>query len=997
MGPENKENKTPATNPEVSSTNKNQEHNQITVYYANVDNSLLSKTEELNELVAEFSFDVMALNEIKPKNGGIKLLETLNIEGYALFTSDFQIEDTRGVCIYVKKHLCASQIVPNTALEFNDCVWVSIGNENCDEKVLLGCLYRSGTPATANKYDKALHENLLWASTNTTFANTIVVGDFNMPNIIWNPGPIVPPPSHQNNSATNRSQRRNSEEMFVGCIQDTFFHQLVTEGTRHRNENLSTLDLLFTNEPSAIDQLQYLEPLGASDHVGIKFKVSVETNPSCTKLKKLAYNKGNYDKLRLMMKKNWKEFLPENDVQGAYNVFEATLNQAIKECIPVVKIKRKQRTKPLWMTPSALKASQVKRQLWAKYKQTRHRNDFKSYRKARDKAAHDLRKARREFEKKLARNLKTNSKSFWNYVNSKRKTKSKVNDLIDTNGIFTTDDLEKANVLNAQYAKTFTIEDLENIPEFPEKELLTDPLVSLEIREEDVIKLLSGLRIDKSPGPDQLHPRILREVADQISTPLTMIFQWSISQGVVPQQWKLADVVPIFKKGSRSSPENYRPISLTSVVCKLLERIVGKHMLEHAKTNKIIPEQQHGFLAGRSTSTNLLEAMSTWIELLDHNIPLDILYLDYAKAFDTVPHKRLVKKLESIGVKGGLLKWLENFLTGRKQRVIVNSTVSGWFDVLSGVPQGSVLGPLLFLLFISELPSLVNSFVSLFADDTKMYGKCTNSVLQQDLDNIVSWTQKMQLNFNASKCKVMHLGKENPCLQYTMLNKNNVLCNLESTKLEKDLGVHIDQELSFSEHISKQVNKANRILGALKHTFKYINKYTFTYLYKSLIRPHLEYASVTWSVMTKYNQDLLERVQRRATKIVPELKHLTYSQRLQALKLPTLPFRRERADVIQMFKFIHGIDYFDFDTKCEVCLKPTFQRSLASNTRGHPYKLQVQRCQSKKKKSFFGRVIPVWNSLKTDTVCSKTVNEFKNNLAQEWNHQNKQYEYTFSY
>ena len=190
---------------------------------------------------------------------------------------------------------------------------------------------------------------------------------------------------------------------------------------------------------------------------------------------------------------------------------------------------------------------------------------------------------------------------------------------------------------------------------------------------------------------------------------------------------------------------------------------------------------------------------------------------------------------------------------------------------------------------------------------------------------------------------------------------------------------------------------ANRILGALKHTFKYINKYTLTYLYKSLIWPHLEYASVTWSVKTKYNQDMLERVQRRATKIVPELKHRTYSQRLQALKLPTLPFRRERADVIQMFKFIHGIDCFDFDTKCEVCLKPTFQRSLASNTRGHPYKLQVQRCQSKKKKYFFGRVIPVWNSLKTNTVCSKTVNEFKNNLAQEWSHQNKQYEYTFTY
>ena len=237
-------------------------------------------------------------------------------------------------------------------------------------------------------------------------------------------------------------------------------------------------------------------------------------------------------------------------------------------------------------------------------------------------------------------------------------------------------------------------------------------------------------------------------------------------------------------------------------------------------------------------------------------------------------HHRLIKKLESIGIKGNILNWLTDFLTGRKQRVVVNHEFSDWIEVLSGVPQGTVLGPLLFLIFVSEIPDLVKSHISLFADDTKLYSTCSKNELQDDLDKVVDWTNQMQMSFNAGKCKVMHLGKENPVKQYTMLNSDNERCVLSEAKTEKDLGVIIDNRLSFTEHITAQVNKANRALGALKHTFKYMDKYTFKHLYKSLIRPHVEYASPVWSVRTKYNQDLLERVQRRATKIVPELNHL---------------------------------------------------------------------------------------------------------------------------
>ena len=968
----------------------------LSVYYANVDNSLLSKMDELKVLLSETSYDIIGLNEVKPKHGETPSPEALAIQGYDLFYSDFNKVDTRGVCIYVKEHLNACQVYPSNSHCFTDSVWVSITDSSNKDKCLIGCIYRSGTIATAKKYDPGLNQQLTWASTQSIYNSKVIFGDFNMPKIKWTPEPTLQVPEERSVSRTV-----SSEEVFIECIRDTFFHQHVHEDTRHRNGNCSALDLLFTNDASTIEQVVHLDPLGASDHSALNFKINMlcQTKSSSCFYKPM-YSKGNYEKLREMLSIDWTEVLAGKDVQSAYDYFEDLLQKAIKECVPMKKISMTpKKNKPLWMTSSVKATLRTKKQLWSKYKQTRHRNDYNRYKNARNTASHELRKARKKFEKKLAKNLKRNTKSFWNYVNSSRKNKSKVNDLKDADGSFITENKDKANALNLQYAKTFTVEDESCFPTFPIKQLISY-LEKIVIDENDVRKLLVDLNIDKSPGPDQLHPRILREVAEIIAKPVTLIFQLSIDQSKLPQQWKLANVSPIFKKGSRSQPENYRPVSLTSVLSKLLERIISKQILEHLKSNSILPKEQHGFLKGKSTSTNLLEAMNIWTELLEHKAPIDILYLDYAKAFDTVPHQRLIRKLKSIGIKGNLLAWLKDFLIGRKQRVVVNHEFSEWIDVLSGVPQGTVLGPLLFLIFVSEIPDIVESHSSLFADDTKLYSICSKNKLQSDLDKVVEWTNEMQMSFNAGKCKVMHLGKDNPLRQYTMLDLNNERCPLTDTETEKDLGVLIDNRLSFTDHVTAQVNKANRALGALRATYKYMDKYTFKHLYKSLIRPHVEYASPVWSVRTKYNQDLLERVQRRATKIIPEIKHLSYTERLKVLNLPTLLYRRRRADVLQLYKILHGFDDFDLDNVCEICGKPVFQRSLGRermNTRGHCYKLQTHSCSTNRKLSFFGRVVPLWNKLKSQTVCCETVNDFKAKLAEEWSNQEDMYGYTFSY
>ena len=234
------------------------------------------------------------------------------------------------------------------------------------------------------------------------------------------------------------------------------------------------------------------------------------------------------------------------------------------------------------------------------------------------------------------------------------------------------------------------------------------------------LNLLRRRKPNKSPGPDNIHPRLLKELADVLALPISLLFQKSLESKQLPQDWKSANVTPIFKKGNKGDSKNYRPVSLTSIICKMMENLVRKQLLDNLMMNDLILVHQHGFVVGRSCITNLLEVLDQWTQILDDGGTVDAIYLDFMKAFDTLPHHRLLLKLESYGVRGNVLAWLESFLSGRQQRVVVRSKQSKWGKILSGVPQGSVLGLCLFLLFVNDLPKVVNSNISMFADDTKL-------------------------------------------------------------------------------------------------------------------------------------------------------------------------------------------------------------------------------------------------------------------------------------
>lgn len=337
--------------------------------------------------------------------------------------------------------------------------------------------------------------------------------------------------------------------------------------------------------------------------------------------------------------------------------------------------------------------------------------------------------------------------------------------------------------------------------------------------------------------------------------------------------------------------------------------------------------------------------------------------------------------------------------------MVINGMASNWKPVTSGVPQGSVLGPLLFTLYVADIPKLTDCFISMFADDTKIYEAISDycnedslsNILQRDLDKLQNWSKEMQMRFHPQKCKVMHLGRNNPQRPYHMMTEEGVPHKLAVATHEKDLGVEIDNQLKFSKHIQNQVNKANRALGAIKHTFKHIDKDTFLSLYKSLVRPHLEYASVIWTPQLKRDKDSIEQVQRRATRIIPSLSELPYSERLKSLNLPTLLFRRMRSDIIQMFKINKGLDQTRTDSECRICGRSMFKPTPSTNTRSHGQKYQIQHTSPQRKNFFPTRITGVWNNLKKETVECTTINSFKNRLAKEWKDHPDQFNYVFSY
>ena len=960
----------PVNKPCRSKPIKTKYFNNLKIWYTNADTLTPSKLSELEANIKVSHPDVICITEVSPKNSSEEICdESYNIGGYNMFRSELG----RGIIIYTAHHLLASLIETQTPYESSVWINVQITKSN---NIIIGSIYRS--PNSKNENNKQLLALLSEVSA-IKHDHLMITGDFNLKQIDW-----------ETNSV--RGEANSYQYEVFDCINDLFLTEVIKEPTRFRGTNTpSKLDWVLTNNPDCIQDKKVDSPLGLSDHSLISVSYYCITDKDeADELSHYSYFNGNYTAMKEDFNDiNWESELRNKNTQHTWDVIHNKLTGLIERHVPKKKFTHAKQQP--WYGREIGNLSNIKRKSWHKYKKDPCADTWQEYTSDRNKLSHTIDRKKSEYENKIATDAKQNPKTFWKYINGKTKNKGKLSVLNDSNNQEISDDFEKAEILNNHFASVFTKEDLINIPEF--KPDIDDLIIidNLDLDDTDIKKHLLKIDPSKSSGPDGINGRILKELASEVAPILKILFNKSIQEGQLPYQWKEAHVIALFKKGSKRSANNYRPVSLTSICCKLLERLIRDTIVENLEKQGLIHKDQHGFTYGRSCCTQLLEIMEMWTRWFDLGLPWDAIYTDFSKAFDSVPHERLLKKVEAYGIQGNLLNWIRNFLSSRKQRVVLGSKYSNWQDVTSGIPQGSVLGPILFTIFINDMPEVVESYMKLFADDAKIFKAIESlqdiNIIQNDLNKLLNWSKLWQLPLNLSKCKGIHFGKKNPNHNYTIGNQP-LLIDTE----EKDVGVIFDANLKFKTHISKMISKGNQRVGLIRRSFTKLQPNSFKMLYKSLVRPILEYCSVIWYPLYRTEALEIEKVQRRATKLIPGIRNLEYPDRLKKLNITTLAYRRQRTDVLQVFRIIKQIDRIPFST---------FFEYNTNDNRGHSYQLSKPRAEtSLRLNSFSHRVINIWNSLPEYAVqCIKiekndtALNQFKTAIEHAWKDDPIKYEF----
>jgi hypothetical protein len=861
-----------------------------------------------------------------------------------------------GVLILARKELMATQVNvlhSNDNSVYFDITGCCVKSDNATLAIIL--VYRS--PSSCPPDDKRLLESLEHCA--TSFTNILILGDFNAPSVNWQV-----PASHESNTFDSRL-KVVSENLFL--------FQMVLEPTRFRkSQNPSLLDLVFSSYPDSISEIQIAPPFGKSDHSVLLFStIHTTTTESASELK-FNYSRTDLNKLLFEARGlNWSNLQDVISVEERWRKFKDNILQLTDLCVP--RFRRKERLSTPWVGRKARRAINTRNVAWYQYKQSGNNDDFLRYCRMRNKACYVIRSGKMTYEYRLAFKAKTDPKLVFAHIRRNKHLRQEINALQTPNGGTTSDKPEMAGLLSSFYSTIFSEDSGKALSVFPKR---CNTMSVSPIAESVVAEKLRSLNAHKGAGPDGIHPSIVRHLCDIVAQPLTTLFNQSLSTGTVPSDWRKSVICPIFKKGNKELVENYRPVCLTSVISKTMEAIIKDMICTHLQALDLVSNSQHGFVPKRSCLSNLLVAENTITKLMDEGSSVDIVFIDFSKAFDRVNHRMLLHKLFAYGLHANMLNWIQSFLQDRSFRVKIGEQQSESADSPSGVPQGTILGPILFLLYINDLPNVLSGDVLLFADDVKIIAPRSQwSDLQGSVIAAEKWSSDWDMKINFEKSFVLSIGDSSntPLL----VSENPSTPPLSVSSKARDLGIVIDSSFCPSSQCIAAANKARRCLFLIKRSFEYITPKLFIPLYCALVRPHLEYAVQSWSPYLQRDIDILEGVQRLATRMIRNFSAIEYPDRLARLNLYSLSRRRLRGDLITVHKIFIG----------EINIEPSnfFTMAIFASTRGHPLKLFKPSVSTRRRAMCFSqRIITHWNKLPSQVISAENSHKFKRLLDFNW-------------
>ena len=923
----------------------------IEILFANVD-CLTNKFTELLILLKSMreAPDIIVLLETNPKYfTKMFCVSEFQIGGYQVITKGFANRSYRGIMLYYKEEHHISEVTLVTSFEEFLCIELALGNK----LINLLAVYRSPHSSAVNNclLISLLEEVILLRG------DHVFLGDFNFPDINWS-----------THSCFGSDEK--IENKFLSFLNERFLLQHVVEPTRKGvNQSLNLLDLIVTSSDNVMD-IRCYSPLGNGDHSMLGFKMVGFRNEMRMEKKRFCYELGDYEGLCLALSGYFSsaDGLPNESADSMWCFLRDSLNELTNQFVPK---RRRHKMFRFKMSSELWGLIKLKHRLWRKiYKYGD--NSMTEFRRIRESVKRLARRLKMDSQSRIATEYRTSPKLFWSYIKSVSSVKENVG-VLNVNGVDIMDSKDKADAFAKFFSSVYVQEDLFDGDDTFHPIELASGMTELKIDNSMVDKKLKCLDTGKSAGPDGIHPRILSEIKLILTDYLTRIFNLSLATGVVPDDWRTSIVVPLHKKGCKSKVENYRPIALTSICCKILESIVKDHIMCHFMRYDIFSHRQFGFLPSRSTALQLLKFLDEVTLSVDSGLEVHTIYTDLEKAFDRIPHNRLLFKLTKYGVHSSLVEWIKNYLIGRTFRVRVKDDFSDSFSVLSGVPQGSVLGPLLFVIYINDLCGVCENMY-LFADDAKLFRRISvvgdTQGLQSDIYRMQQWFKRWQMTVNPSKCCFLRFGNGHFAVDYQMQDSLGLTVVVPEVSSVTDLGIVLDSKLQFKDYILTRIKKANSLLGLVGRNFRYLPDVAFVTLYRSLIRSQLEYGVQIWSPHGRVLIDELEKVQKRFTRMVRSCKDLSYTERLQKLQLPSLMYRRRRADLILLYRMVSG--------QLKEFLCPGLTLCPDIRTRGHDYKLATRLAHKDCRKFYFSnRVVEDWNRLPQSVVDARSSSQFK--------------------